>query len=88
MSVTYKDELDLQALTGKGAQDMLSEKAGYNTHKHNFIYGKTQHNKTNPKTLSSMFICKYKTLNERQNKEKEGQVGLESIPTVLCCGYL
>lgn len=33
------DELDLQALTWKGAQDNRVTNAGYNMHKHDFIYG-------------------------------------------------
>lgn len=44
-----KDELHLPALTAKGTQATLSEKAGYNRHRSDFIYGKKKQKTKNTK---------------------------------------
>ena len=45
-----KDELDIQALTWKGAWDTLSEKkTGYDMHKHDFTYGEKKNTPCNTK---------------------------------------
>lgn len=36
-----EDELELRALTWKGARETLSVKTGYSMREHDFIYGKT-----------------------------------------------